>query len=195
MAGIMHQNRVNTRELFSSRFGIAVYRATMTKNRFIFLTKCLRFDDAATRGERRQTDRIAAIRQVWDHIVATSKKLYSPSDVLTVDEQLLGSYGKCGFRVYIPNKPDKNGIKIVMLCDAKSSYMINAEIYAGKTRPGKGEAILAETLLSEYYLLELTKPVHGTNRTIVSDNWFTSISAVEKLLKKKIDLCRDRKEK
>ncbi|KAJ8939466.1 hypothetical protein NQ318_022519 [Aromia moschata] len=39
--------------------------------------------------------------------------------------------GRCAFRMYIHNKPVKYGIKMQILVDAKTHYMVNAEIYAG----------------------------------------------------------------
>jgi hypothetical protein len=36
------------------------------------------------------------------------------------------------FWVYMKRKPHKNVVKIVQLCEAKSGYMYNSEIYAGE---------------------------------------------------------------
>nr|CAI5851161.1 unnamed protein product [Callosobruchus analis] len=37
---------------------------------------------------------------------------YKPSAYLCIDEQLVDVIGRCPFRTYMPNKPDKYGIKI-----------------------------------------------------------------------------------
>ena len=42
--------------------------------------------------------------------------------------------GRCGFRQYIPSKPDKYGIKFFALVDAKSFFTSNLEVYVG-TQP------------------------------------------------------------
>jgi len=36
----------------------------------------------------------------------------------------------------VPNKPAKYGVKIFALCDAKTFYCSNLEIYCGKQLPG-----------------------------------------------------------
>ena len=40
--------------------------------------------------------------------------------------------GQCPFRQYIPSKLSKYKIKIHALCDAKTFYVWNMQIYAGK---------------------------------------------------------------
>lgn len=58
---------------------------------------------------------------------------YKPGSYVTIDEQLVGFRGKCPFRMYIPNKPSKYGLKIVLLCDVATKYLINANPYLGKS--------------------------------------------------------------
>ena len=89
-----------------------------------------------------------------------------------MDEQLLGFRGRCKFRMYIKSKPDKYGLKIISLNDANTSYMIHAIPYLGKTSTPQGIQV------SEYFLEEVTKPIHDTNRTVTCDNWFSSIQLV-----------------
>lgn len=58
--------------------------------------------------------------------------------------------------------------------------MINRIIYTGKGSTPRGLPV------AEYYALELSTSIHGSNRNITYDNWFTSIPAAEKLLSKNI---------
>ncbi|XP_013198532.2 piggyBac transposable element-derived protein 4 [Amyelois transitella] len=180
LAGVLKINHLTVKEIFDKNTGISYFRSTMSEKRFEFLTNCLRFDDRLTRAERRQQSKLAPIKELFDHIVETSKKLYSPCDCTTIDEQLLGFRGRCPFRMYIPSKPDKYGIKLLMFCDAKTYYMINSIIYTGKDSTPRGIPV------AEYYALELSTSIHGTNRNITYDNWFTSIPTAQKLLSKKV---------
>ncbi|KAJ8897823.1 hypothetical protein PR048_003176 [Dryococelus australis] len=50
---------------------------------------------------------------------------------------LVGFRGRCRFRIYMPNKPSKYGIKVMILSDARTSYFYNAYIYTGKYCDGK----------------------------------------------------------
>ncbi|KAK0059507.1 piggyBac transposable element-derived protein 4 [Biomphalaria pfeifferi] len=168
-------NGVTTYELFDKDCGVAYFRATMPQKRFTFLTNCIRFDDKGTRQEKRERDRLAPIRELFDKIVNTSQQLYTPSEYCTVDEQLLAFRGRCPFKMYIPSKPDKYGIKIMMMCDSKNYYMCNAKVYTGKGSTSAGVSA------TEYYSVQMTTPNHGTNRNCTFDNWFTSINTARKL--------------
>lgn len=182
LSGVLKMNSVTVRELFDKDTGVPYFRATMSGSRFEFLTNCLRFDDKNTREERRKVDRLAPIRELFDDVVNKSAEFYNSTDCCTIDEQLLAFKGRCPFRMYIPNKPDKYGIKIVLLCDSKTFYMMNAEVYLGKKSTPRSQPV------ADYYLQSLTSPIHGTNRNITCDNWFTSIPSATTLLEKNITL-------
>lgn len=84
--------------------------------------------------------------------------------------------------MYIPSKPYKYGIKIVMCCDAKTIYMLDAEVYTGKGSSPDNIPV------ARYYCEKLTSSFHGTNRNLTVDKWFTSIETAKNLLEKKITI-------
>jgi hypothetical protein len=92
----------------------------MSAERFNFLIKCLRFDDKETRAIRQRDDKFAPIRELWQALIVNFQRWYTPGSYITVDEQLVGFRGRCPFRMYIPNKPNKYGIKLVMAADVNS---------------------------------------------------------------------------
>lgn len=162
--------------MFNPTTSCSFYRACMSCDRFTFLLNCIRFDDKSTREERKESDPFAPVREIWELLLEICRNSYTPSSYLTIDEQLLGFRGRCPFRMYIPNKPSKYGIKIVMVCDSASKYMTDAQPYLGKKTNTGGLP------LANYYVKELTKSVHGSNRNITMDNWFTSIPLADELL-------------
>jgi hypothetical protein len=131
LAGVQKSAKLHLDELWSMEFGLTIFRITMSQQRFEYILLCLRFDDRETRPEREPEDNFALIRNIWDKFVRNCTRLYSPSANMTVDEQLLSFRGNCGFRMYIPSKPAKYGIKIVSLNDAATGYMFNAIPYLG----------------------------------------------------------------
>ena len=58
-----------------------------SRNRFLKLGNMLRFDDKATRTERRESDIFAPIQDIWEKFLSTLKKHYNPRPFLMVDEQ------------------------------------------------------------------------------------------------------------
>ncbi|XP_035210463.1 uncharacterized protein LOC118184844 [Stegodyphus dumicola] len=124
--------------MFDVTFSGGRYRATFSERRFSFLLDCLRFDEKDTREERKKTDKLAAIRQIWEILIENCKKYYKPSSYTTIDEQLIGFRGRCPFRMYIPSKPNKYGIKVIMICDNSTKYMMNAVPYLGSGSVPRG---------------------------------------------------------
>lgn len=177
LSGALKNNHLNTEKIFNEKYCSSLFRSTMSERRFCFLIRCLRFDDKATRDARRSNDRFAHIREIWDQFITRCRDVYKPGSFLTIDEQLVGFRGRCPFKMYIPNKPDKYGIKIVMICDVKTKYMVDADPYLGKNTITGGQP------LSEFYVKKLSKTVKGSNRNITCDNWFTSVSLAQDLLK------------
>ncbi|XP_050300110.1 piggyBac transposable element-derived protein 4-like [Anthonomus grandis grandis] len=133
-----------------------------------------------TRRERMKVDKLAAISEIYNEFVENSMICYTPSEFLTVDEMLVPFRGRCGFRMYMPVKPAKYGLKIQILADSKSHYMINSEIYTGKRSDRSNLSIPTETVL------RLVGPVVGTNRNITGDNWYTSMELTGELLNRKL---------
>lgn len=176
LSAALKDNHLSTEELFDSSFSGTRYVAVMSRDRFDFLIRCLRMDDKSLRPLTRQEDPFIPIRKVWELFITQCKLNYSPGEHVTIDEQLLGFRGRCSFRMYIPNKPNKYGIKIPMMCDSGTKYMLNAMPYIGKATNTNG---LPQ---GEYYIKELSRPIHGTNRNVTCDNWFTSVPLAKSLL-------------
>lgn len=78
--------------------------------------------------------------------------------------------------MYIPNKPAKYGLKIILACDVNSKYMFDACPYLGKNGEVPNEP------LGTHYCKLLTQTIHGSNRNLTADNWFTSVPLAEQLL-------------
>jgi len=66
-----------------------IFKATMSLQRFQNITRVIRFDDKSTRAERRERDKLALIRYLWNKWEANLRRLFHPYENLTVDEQLL----------------------------------------------------------------------------------------------------------
>ena len=178
LAAVMKDNHLSSTLMFDTSYCGTRYRATMSKSRFDFLTACLRFDDKETRVERRNVTVFAPISEIWEEFIEVCKTKYKPSSYVTIDEQLVGFRGHCPFRMYIPNKPAKYGLKLVLLCDVSTKYLINACPYLGKSTNTNGLP------LANHFVELLTVPIYGTNRNVTMDNWFTSVPLADKLISK-----------
>lgn len=118
--------------------GREVFRCTFSKERFIFLISAFRFDNPADRQDRAKDDPAAAISNILQNFIDNSQQCYSIGETACVDEMLIAFRGSCRFRMYMPNKPAKYGIKIMAVTDARTHFLYNAYIYSGKGCYGKG---------------------------------------------------------
>lgn len=178
LAGVLKSNRLNLEELWTKNAtGVELFRLTMSEHRFRFLLIHLRFDNLETREDRRQLDKLAPIREIFDNVVDNFKDAYTPFEFVTIDEKLEAFRGRCNFRQYIPSKPNKYGIKIFALADSKTFYTLNMEVYVGKQPNGPYECSNSPTAVVQ----RLCQPIKGTSRNVTVDNWFTSMDLLASL--------------
>uniref|UniRef100_A0A915CY16 PiggyBac transposable element-derived protein domain-containing protein n=1 Tax=Ditylenchus dipsaci TaxID=166011 RepID=A0A915CY16_9BILA len=94
--------------LWNMNIGRECIRNGVARNRFYQILRFLRFDDAERRRrlpERR--DKLAPIRIVFESFNVNLRRAYTPSECVTVAEQLTTFRGRCPFRQYIPSEPGK----------------------------------------------------------------------------------------
>lgn len=169
----MKNNHVPIKRLYDRTISGDGFQATLSRNRFVFISSSLQFHDSQTREERRKMDKFALLSEIWHILIDKCKNNYQPSSYLTIEGQLVGFRRKCPFPMYIPSKLNKYGFKIILLCDQTTRYLINAIAYLGK----------ASTPRNVPAAVYFTKPVYGTNRNITGDNWFSGIPLAIDLLK------------
>ena len=183
LAGAYRANRQSLEELWGTKGdGVERFDLVMSIKRFKFLLRCRRFDDRDTQITRKAEDRLAPIREVFTLFVNNCQKNYSLGEFTTIDEMLVGFRGRCGFLQYIPSKPNKYGIKIYALVDAKMYYLHHLEIYAGKQPDGP----YSLSNKPADVVRRLTAPISASGRNITTDNWFTDIDLVQELKEKKL---------
>lgn len=111
--------------------------------------------------QRQATHKFALVRDVWDMFMACCEDNYAPHENLTIDDQLLPFRGKCPFRMYIPTKPAKCGIKIFMVNDVKSKYMLKGIPYLEKQgTPGRYGLQFGHMFTKDYTPLPPNKQIH-----------------------------------
>nr|XP_023027886.1 piggyBac transposable element-derived protein 3-like [Leptinotarsa decemlineata] len=184
-AGALRCRRESTKEIWSTNTSIrrSFFSAALPRNRFGEISSFLRFDDKSTRAQRKEQDKLAAIRDIWEMFVNNCKKAFEPYENTTIDEQLVRFRGRCPFRQYIKSKPGRYGIKIWAAADTETSYLSNLQVYTGKTPGGAAEKLQGLRVVSD-----LAEPYHGSWRGITTDDFFTSVALAQYLLTKQLTL-------
>ena len=149
---------------------------TMPRSKFRYLSKILRFDQKSTRSSR-SSDRFTHIREIHTRFISNCTSKYVPEENLTVDEQLLPLKSRCKWITFMPNKPDKYGLKFWTLVEVASKYVVAQIPYLGKDPSGVITKNLGTKVVTE--LVETASL--GSGYTITGDNFFSSLNLVEDL--------------
>ena len=103
-----------------------LFRRMFSRNRFQLLLKFLHVVDNSKLPTRHQPgyNPAAKFMPVIDHLNLRSQYLYSPSRQLSIDESLIGTRYRSVMIQYILTKHSKFGIKLWLLVDAATGYII-----------------------------------------------------------------------
>lgn len=165
--------------LWNKTWGPPFFSETMSRNRFREIMKYLRFDLKSNRSQRLKTDKFAMFSDIWNKFIGNCATSYKPGENLVVDEQLYPCKVRCKFIEYMPNKPDKFGIKFWMLADAGSKFMCNAFPYLEKDLSRSETESLPESIV-----MRLVSPYLNAGRNVTTDNYFSSFSLAKQLKRK-----------
>ncbi|XP_071056431.1 piggyBac transposable element-derived protein 4-like [Onthophagus taurus] len=180
LAGSQHGGRKHIAEFYSDDgLGCEIFPAAMAQRRVKFLLRCLRFDDTNTREVRKSQDNLAAVREMMIKFNEQCKVHYSVGEYVTLDEMLLAFRGRCRFKMYIPNKPNKYGLKVFSMVDSRTFYTSHLEIYAGTQLEGPFKIDNSTAAVTERMCMHLS----GSGRNVTMDRWFTGYKIASLLLR------------
>ena len=72
---------------WNKSYGRPIFHETMPRNRFQLILRFVRFDDKTTRNARRENDKYAPLRALWETVTNNFTKCFFPKGSVTVDEQ------------------------------------------------------------------------------------------------------------
>jgi hypothetical protein len=134
-------------------------------------------------------DKLGQVRWLVYAIQDSCKRVWKLGKFCTIDEMMIrykGTY--CPLRQYMPQKPQKRGIKVWCLACSVTKFVWNFTIYYGKEEAistvepiTKGEPKLAHKVV-----MELAKDIEGKGHVIAMDNFFTNVSLFKELGEKTI---------
>lgn len=178
LMGANDDTKLDYHDLWSKKLGRSAYIATMSRNRFRQLTKILRFDDKTTRAERKQADKFAPLREIFDLLDHTFLKYFTPGMNVVIDEMLSLFRGRCPFKVFMKDKPGKYGVLIRMLADCSTRYVLRMEVYAGKPQNSTSISRGPQGIVKR-----LVDPIKNSGRNVTTDRYYTSVELAEDLYK------------
>lgn len=170
--GLVQMPSIESYWSLKSRYSNKVASITMSRNRFELLLRFWHFSD---NNKAPQDDRIYKIRNLIELIVKNYHATMEPGEYMAVDESMVPFRGRLIFKQFIPGKAHKYGVKLFKICEA-NGYTHDIEVYAGKSQvDGKG--------LASKVVMQLSRPYLNNGRTLITDNFYTSLPLANELLK------------
>ena len=157
------------------------FASIMPRDRFFKIMRYLHLADSSLQKKIGQPgyDALYKIRPLIDHLSAVFPTYYQPNREISIDEMMIGTRCRVSFLQYLPKKPCKFGVKVWVLAEAKTGYVIGFQIYTGKTsseNTSKG--------LGYRVVMDLMEPYQGKGHRLFIDNFYTSPALVYDLLQK-----------
>lgn len=169
MSSYWSQNPLYKREIYNY----------MPRNRFEIILANIHLCNNETADK---TDKMYKIRCLIEDLNKKFVKYYTPGRNVCIDESMMAWRGNLCFRQYIRSKRHKYRIKFFKLC-LPHGYTHHFEIYSGK----EGDSLLTQSL-SERVVMSLCGDILNCNRTLYTDNFYTSVSLARRLLLQKTHL-------
>ncbi|XP_023804788.1 uncharacterized protein LOC111946351, partial [Oryzias latipes] len=94
LAGVYRSRGEALVSLWEPECGRPIFGATMSLRSFYQRSATLRFDDRSTRASRSASDRLAAVREVWEEWCDRLPRLYDIGPEVTVDERMVPFKGE-----------------------------------------------------------------------------------------------------
>jgi hypothetical protein len=155
---------------WSSIYSHSFVSSSTSRNRFKQLLRCFH---VSTQAEQRQnTDKLKKMRWFSQQLQQSFSYHYHPSQVLTVDEAMVGFKGRSELKQYIPQKPTKWGYKV--WCLVSGNYLLNFEIFEGRSASSVVRS-------PSDIVLSLTSPYQHRGHIVYLDRYFTSPHLLDEL--------------
>ena len=117
------------------------------------------------------------MRPVIDYLESRFQNCYIPEKMICIDESMVPFQGRLSFKQYNKEKSNRYGIKVFKLC-ANNYYTLKYKVYKGKEQKSVKKSASSDIVM------ELMENYLDCGRTLICDNWYTSVDLAEKLLQR-----------
>ena len=143
-------------------------RAILSRQKYFAILAMLHVVDPATKTPGNK------LRDVESFVTDFKKKcseLYQPRQHVAIDERMVKSRHRSGFRQFIKDKPTRWGIKLWVLADSSNGYTIDFNIYIGRAA---GQDV-SEHGLGYDVVMRLMSPYFNRGYHLFVDNFYSSL--------------------
>ena len=138
------------------------------------MLRFLHFADNSTEEQ----GKLLKIEPIVENLREKFEKAVIPWKNLCIDESLMVWKGRLSFKQYIPSKRHRFGVKLFMLCDCDTKFVLSFIVYTGTDTEIDYHP---EVAISGSVVLTLMKNYLKKNHTLFIDNWFSSPTLFERI--------------
>ena len=149
-------------------------RAILPRTRYFAILAMLHVVDP---GEEDPRNKLCKVESFVEEFKKLCKALYVPQKYVAIDERMVKSRHRSGFRQFIKDKPTKWGIKLWVLADSSNGYTVDFNIYIGRAA---GQTI-GEHGLGYDVVMRLMAPYFGKGYHLFVDNFYSSLTLFKHL--------------
>lgn len=153
-----------------------------TRNRFLSILKYLHFNDSS----EETCTRLEKIGNIIDLLKEKFSNAVYPFQNLSIDESLMLWKGRLSFRQYIPSKRHRFGIKMFILCDCESKFVLDFIVYTDSETQIDREGDLG---ISGSIVMELLRKYLNKNHILFVDDGYSSPKLFGALLDNNTGAC------
>ena len=111
------------------------------------------------------------------HLSATFSKYCCPDRHLSIDEMIIGTRCRVAFLQYLPKKPTRFGIKVWVVSESKTGYVLDFQVYTGATNDVLKQGLGNRVVMDQY---------QHRDHSLFVENFYTSPKLLVDLLEKGI---------
>lgn len=176
LMGLIRKNKIHDYWSTNPLLSTPIFGKFFSRDRFKLLLRFLHFNNNASTSH--QNDPLRKIIGVLTSLRNRFLNKFFPCENLCIDESLILWKGRLYFKQYIPSKRKRFGIKLFLLVDCRSKFIIDVIVYTGSRMNierienlGVGGSIVMKMM--EKYLEK--------GHTLYVNNWYTSPALFQKL--------------
>ena len=158
--------------------GTPFFGKIICRNRFDAIMMAFHLND----NTKTDNTKLYKVEPLFSYLQEKFASVYAPQQNVAVDESMVPWRGSISFRIFIPSKPMRFGMKLYMCCESESSYVSCMELYTGK----KGDK--REVDHGPNVVKRLVQRL-GASYTVFVDSFFRSVTLFEQLRKEGITAC------
>ena len=162
-----------------------IFSQKMSRDKYFRIRRYLHFSNNV---EMRPDDRLGKIDPILQKLKLNFQNKFYPFQNLVIDESMVLFKGRLSFKQYIKTKRHRFGVKLYVLCDCETGFVLDFIIYAGKSTNVEGQE--NQNLgITGAIVIKLLSPYLNKGHSLFTDNFYTSPSLSNYLFQKKTNSC------